>query len=104
MTQNYRGLKAAVIVMGVLLVLGTAALIAGLIRQAQKIDDHFSAIPGSWEAVLPPELAGEVTAIAQDGARLSLLIAQDGVQHIVIVDTGSGEIVGHLRPAPGKTE
>ncbi len=104
MTQNYRGLKAAVIIMGVLLVLGTAALIAGLIRQAQKIDNHFSAAPARWEAVLPAALAGKVTAIAQDGARLSLLIAQKGTQHIVIIDTGSGDIVGHLRPAPGETE
>ncbi|HBA41847.1 MAG TPA: hypothetical protein DCZ07_02625 [Alphaproteobacteria bacterium] len=103
-TQNYRGLKAAVIIMGVLLILGTAALIAGLIRQAQKIDDHFSAAPARWEAVLPPELAGEVSAIAQDGARLSLLIAREGGHHIVIIDTGSGDIVGHLRTAVGDRE
>lgn len=90
--------------MGVLLVLGTAALIAGLIRQAQKIDAHFSAAPARWEAVLPAELAGEVTAIAQDGARLSLLIAKRGEQHVVIIDTGSGDIVGLLRPAVRETE
>lgn len=102
--QNYRGLKAAVIIMGILLILGTAALIVGLIRQAQKIDDHFSAAPARWEAVLPPELAGQVTAIAPDGGRLSLLIVQHGVQHIVIIDTGSGDIVGHLRPAAGERE
>lgn len=97
-TQNYRGLKTAVIVMGVLLVFGTAALIAGLINQARKISQVMD-LPVASNAAnapntvqLPPELAGHVAQMTQDGPRLSLLVERNGVQKVVVIDLASGAV------------
>ena len=100
MTQNYRGLKTAVIVMGVMLVVGTAVLIAGLVRQAQRIGEAFDTPAVAWDLVLPPEHAGKIVQMSQADGRLSLLIERDGRRHIAVVDIASGNVVGTISPEP----
>lgn len=97
-TQNYRGLKTAVIVMGVLLVSGTAALVAGMIHQAGRISEVFDAPDAPRMIILPPELAGRVAQMTQDGLRLSLLVERNGAQKVVIIDLTSGAVRAVIDP------
>lgn len=97
MTQNYRGLKAAVIIMGALLVAGTIALVVGMVRQAGRIAETFDTT-ARQHITLPPELAGKIVQIQVAGGRLVLLIERPEGQKVVIMDMGSGEVVSTLDP------
>jgi hypothetical protein len=97
-TQNYRGLKAAVIIMGVLLVFGTIALVVGMVRQAGRIADHFDD-RAMQHNTLPPELAGKVLQMQVEGGRLVLLVERADGQKIVILDMASGKVISTVDPA-----
>lgn len=98
-TQNYRGLKAAVIIMGVLLVVGTIALVIGMVRQAGRIADHFDD-KAMQQISLPQELAGQVIHMQVAGGRLILLIERAaGGQKIVVLDLASGKVISTVDPA-----
>jgi hypothetical protein len=96
-TQNYRGLKAAVIIMGVLLVAGTIALVVGMVRQAGRIADSFDK-SAMQNITLPPELAGKIVQMQVAGGRLVLLIERSGAQKIVVLDLATGKVVSTLTP------
>lgn len=98
-TQNYRGLKAAVIIMGILLVVGTIALVVGMVRQAGRIADHFDD-RAMQHTTLPPELAGKVIQMQVDGGRLVLLVERTQGQKIIIMDMANGMVISTLDPAP----
>lgn len=98
-TQNYRGLKSAVIIMGVLLVLGTIALVVGMVRQAGRIADHFDH-KAMQNITLPQELAGKVMQMQVDGGRLVLLVKRGSGQKIVILDMASGQVIATVDPVP----
>lgn len=84
--------------MGVLLVAGTIALITGMIQKSGEIGDAFGT-PGKARVIgLPPELAGRVVHMTQDGSRLSLLIERQGVQRVVVVDLASGAVQATVNP------
>lgn len=100
MTQNYRGLKSAVIIMGVLLVLGTIALVVGMVRQAGRISDHFDKPALVQNTILPPDVAGKVVQMQMDGGRLLLLVEQaGGKQKILVLDLASGAVLSTVDPA-----
>lgn len=99
MTHNYRGLKAAVIIMGILLVVGTIALVVGMVRQAGRIADHFDDTMVR-NLTLPQELAGRVVQMQADGGRLVLLVERADGQKIIILDVTSGRVISMLDPAP----
>ncbi|HEX4889030.1 MAG TPA: hypothetical protein VFW37_01480 [Alphaproteobacteria bacterium] len=99
-TQNYRGLKAAVIIMGVLLVMGTIALVIGMMRQAGRIADHFDDRAVTQNIALPPELAGRVVEMQVDNGRLVLLVERNAAQKLVILDMASGAVLSVLDPSP----
>lgn len=84
--------------MGVLLVVGTIALVVGMVRQAGRIADHFDK-PALQTVTLPPELAGKVVQMQLDAGRLSLLVERDGRQKIVILDAASGVVLATIDPA-----
>jgi hypothetical protein len=97
-TQNYRGLKAAVIIMGVLLVIGTIALVVGMVRQAGRIADHFDD-KAARNITLPQELTGKVLQMQADGGRLVLLVERADGQKIIILDMTSGKVISTVDPA-----
>lgn len=97
-TENYRGLKTAVIVMGVLLVVGTIALIIGMVQKSGEIDEVFAKSGAPRNIALAPELAGRVVQMTQDGNRLSLLIERDGIQRVVVIDIASGALLATVQP------
>ena len=84
--------------MGVLLVLGTVALVIGMVRQAGHIADHFDD-KALQQITLPQELAGKVVQMQVDNGRLVLLVERGGGQKIVILDMASGKVITTLNPA-----
>jgi len=99
-----RALKALVIVMTVLLVGGTAALIAGLVwrathhaatRQAATAPPPAAARP--FTAALDLPAGASVREMRATGERLVLRIAlADGGERLVVLDLGSGARLGTI--------
>lgn len=99
--QNYRGLKAAVIIMGVLLVLGSIALVVGLVRQTARINESVTQ-KSLQNIVLPLELSGKITQFQIDGGRLMLLTEEMDRQKLILLDLTSGEILMQIEPKTAK--
>ena len=83
--------------MGVLIVIGTIALVIGMVRQADRIADHFDE-KALQNIALPPELAGKVMQMQVDGGRLVLLVERGESQKIVILDLASGKMIATVDP------
>jgi len=88
---NLRGLKIAVIVMGVLIVLATALLVATIIRRQAGASSAASSPPAGSGTVLLDEPAGtrigSVVAV-RDG--VALLLQGGGPDRVVLVDPTTG--------------
>lgn len=100
-----RALKLLVIVMGVLLVGGTAALIAAIIdRASHRAGAPSSPGRGFDRAVidLPPG-ARVLDSTAADGRLVVRIGLAEGGEQLVLIDPASGARLGtiELRPAPG---
>jgi hypothetical protein len=106
-------LKIAVVVMGVLLVAGLAAVIAGLIYQAAKVGkktpaeatvaasppDPVSlerAASGALESLAIPG-DGEVVSMSLDGHRLALYVRSRQNSEIVVVDLTTGKVASRVK-------
>ncbi len=84
--------------MGVLLVVGTIALVVGMVRQAGRIADHFDdRVPRNM--TLPQELAGKVLQMQVEGGRLVLLVERADRQKIIILDMAGGKVISTVDPA-----
>ncbi len=102
-----RALKLLVVVMGVLLVAGTAALIVAIIDRAS----HRSAAPPSAarsfdRAVIDlPAGARVLDSAAADGRLVVRIGLAEGGQQLILIDPASGVRLGtiELRPALGAT-
>ena len=84
--------------MGVLLVVGTIALVVGMVRQAGRIADHFDETVAR-NMTLPQELAGKVLQMQVEGGRLVLLVERADRQKIIILDMASGKVISTVDPA-----
>lgn len=115
-------LKALVIGMGILIVIGMGVLGYGLYKQARELDAggarSSSVSPsasssasssggggkgatGFGEAVLPIPAGCEIAEVKPDGDRLYVIIGPaPSCARIVIVDPKSGKIMGTLKAAP----
>ncbi|MBI3676588.1 MAG: hypothetical protein HY243_08210 [Proteobacteria bacterium] len=92
----YRGLKAVVIILGVLIVLGLGALVTGMIlkfngksRPASGEGETFALAPGS--AIVSSEVSG---------SRLILRVKNETGEEIDIVDTQDGHLISRIKAAP----
>ncbi|MEM7398555.1 MAG: hypothetical protein AAF354_06400 [Pseudomonadota bacterium] len=113
-------LKVAVVVMGIMLLAGLAAVIAGMIYQASKIGTEPSA-PAQAAVAAPDPIALEptkpgvphtldipgdanVVSMSLDGHRLALHLRSRDSAGIVVIDLNSGKVVSRLKiesaPAP----
>jgi len=84
--------------MGILLVVGTIALVVGMVRQAGRIADHFDDTMVR-NLTLPQELAGKVLQMQVEGGRLVLLVERADRQKIIILDMASGKVISTVDPA-----
>jgi hypothetical protein len=87
-----RVLKILTVVMGVMILVGTAALVAVIIRRAGS-----GSAPSAPVALVLDEPAGtQIAGIAAAGDRLALLL-QGGVgDRVVLVDPRSGTVAGRI--------
>ena len=89
-----RALKVAVVVMGVLIVLGTMGLLVGIVRRSGA-----PIAPASvWAAsVVLDEPAGtRIVGIAGVRDRLAVQLQGGGVDRVVLIDPVSGSMAGRI--------
>lgn len=124
-----RKLTVAVVVMGIILVLGFAALIAGLIYRSADLAQgsrkhtvpnvlstspatgsagtrssqfYRNAVPGIPHTDIPVPPGARITHVAVEGPRATLTVSHAGGTSLLIVNTQSGEILrtfGFASPA-----
>ena len=95
-TATYRGLKVAVILLGVLIAIAFAILVIGL---GVKLAAHGRA-PKTEGFALPPGATISATAVQND--RLIMRVKTLTGEEIDIVDTTNGNLVGRIETAPAR--
>ena len=103
LARNVGLLKAAVYIMGVLIVVGTIVLIGGIIWKASQLPATSTAAstvgPAAFDALDIAVPAGSsVGSVEIDGDRMAITLA--GAPEIIIVDLAQGEVVGRIRLDP----
>ncbi|HEY5301347.1 MAG TPA: hypothetical protein VIJ55_11785 [Acetobacteraceae bacterium] len=99
-----RALKAATIVMGILIVVGTAVLIAVIFKRANA--PHPAAggglVPSAARfATMLHEPAGtRITGLAAIGDALALSLQGGGADRVILIDPRTGETRGRITLAP----
>lgn len=107
--RQVRLLKVAVVVMGVMLLAGLAAVIAGMIYQASKVGKKPSSVAAQAAAgngiadagaLTLPE-GGAVSSMALDGDRLAVHLTAPGGGEIAIVDLTTGKVLSRIKLQTG---
>jgi hypothetical protein len=100
LARNVGLLKAAVYIMGILIVVGTIALFAGIIWKASQLPTASTAGAAAFDALDIAVPAGAaVHSVEIDGDRMAITL--EGAPEIIIVDLARGEVVGRIRLDPG---
>ena len=85
-----RALKAAVVVMGVLIVAGVATLVVALTQR-------LSGQAGPMASVLLDEpLGSRIAGVSMAPDRLAVQVQGGGPDRVVLVDTRSGRVIGRI--------
>ena len=92
-----RALKAAVVVMGVLLIVGTGVLIAVI---AARLAHYRSVEAGSATIMMPPGARIEAMTSAGDRLVLALVLA-DGSRQLLVIDLAQGRKLATITLRPG---
>ena len=105
-------LKRVVIGLGVLIVISLAVIVWGVARNAGRMMSGDAAPALSYPAAAPRGGFGEVPVDVPSGSRLMGVTAagergllrlrlRDGSEKVVVVDLGTGAVLGTLVVAPG---
>jgi hypothetical protein len=87
-----RGLKLLVVVMGVMLIAGVAALVATLaVRLSQHATPAFTAPP----LALPKGAKIDAMSIGPDRIVLNIVLA-DGIRQLLVLDMRTGRLIGTI--------
>lgn len=99
-TAGMRGMKYAVIGMGVVLILGFFIILARIVYLTSRMDA--SPAPGADLSIAVPAGA-EVTTMSLSGNRMALHLSgpEADARSIVILDLASGRVVSRVRLIPG---
>lgn len=97
--RNVRLLKRVVYILGVLIVIGTLALIGGIVWKAGQLPARSSA-QGFGESLVAVPPGTEVSRMAFDGDRLAVHVTGGGKSEILLIDPRQGRLVGRIRLAP----
>ena len=89
-----RALKIATIVMGVLIVVGTAALLIAVFRRVSAPPG--SALPASVAAVLDEPAGTHIAGIAAVRDLLAVQLAGGGADRVVLIDPATGAVAGRI--------
>ncbi len=101
MNENHRGLKAVVIILGILIFVMLGVIVTTILSRASQMAEGGSNFKAFGELDMPlPEGARIVESLA-DGGRLILRLRDDkGAESMVIVDLATGARLGTLRLTP----
>jgi hypothetical protein len=96
-----RALKAATIVMGVLILVGTAVLIATIFKRATApAKGGFVPAAATLATMLHEPPGTRITGIAAVGDALALTLEGGGPGRVVLIDPRTGEPRGRITLAP----
>ena len=98
-TQTTRALKAVVIVLGVIIVLGAAVIAVEIVRRA---GDLVQPAPERFATTTVPLAAdARIVGMTGEGDAISLLVeAADGRQRVITIDRRTGAVLGTLTFEP----
>ncbi|MFO1024647.1 MAG: hypothetical protein U1E70_05635 [Acetobacteraceae bacterium] len=97
MGNDFRGVKIAAIVMGVLIVVGTIGLAIGVVRKASAPSVPVAAaLPSVVDVVLQEPEGTRIAAIAVLADRLAVQLQGGGVDRVVLVDPKTGALAGRV--------
>ena len=105
--QDHKGLKAVVIILGVLLILGFIALIVGVFYQISKEDPaeevsvpvNLANVDLNGDILLHLPQGAQIIQVDLDGERAAVLVqhpGSTGQREILIVDLNSGQVAAKL--------
>jgi hypothetical protein len=97
--RNVRILKRVVYILGVLIVLGTLALIGGIVWKAGQLPSR-PASGGFGEALVAVPPGATVGHMAFDGERLAVHVQGGGRSEILLIDARQGRLLGRIRLSP----
>jgi hypothetical protein len=95
--RNYRALKAAVILMGVLIVLGLILVFAAIVNRMSAGGSTAEVAPVG--VAMAPDIAallgpdGEVVSTALDGSRLAIVFKRPEGHAVLVVDLRTGQVL-----------
>lgn len=102
--RQLRILKIAVVVMGLVLIVGFVVLLVGIFYQASQVSERSAAKKGAGVSsafaptvTLPVAPGATVSHMALDGNRLAVHLSGSGGAQIVVIDLASGRIVSRVR-------
>jgi hypothetical protein len=90
-----RGLKVAVVVMGVLIVLGTVGLAVGIFRRGSAPAGPIP-MPAVVMAMLQEPEGTQIVSIAALADRLAIQLHGGGADRVVLVDPRTGALAGRI--------
>jgi hypothetical protein len=96
MGNGMRALKIAVIVMGVLIVVGTTALIVVVVHRLTSPAPFAAALPASVAATLDEPAGTRIAGIAAVRDRLAIQLQGGGTDRVVLIDPDTGVITGRI--------
>lgn len=114
MIQNIRLLKAVVIVLGLVIVIGMGALLLAFAQTGKPGNGENNRDPGNGEALTPNDFTSaaaleriqlpagaRILEMDLDGGRIALRLAlPDGTEELAVYDLATGERLGALAIAP----
>jgi hypothetical protein len=95
MGDGMRALKVAVVVMGVLIVVGTMGLVVGIARRSAA-PSVVSAAAWAASVVLDEPAGTRIVGIAVVRDRLAVQLQGGGADRVVLIDPASGAVAGRI--------
>jgi hypothetical protein len=97
MGDGMRALKAAVVVMGVLIVLGTMGLVIGIARRSgAPVTVPVASSLALVSAVLDEPAGTRIAGIVAVRDRLAVQLQGGGVDRVVLIDPVTGTLAGQI--------
>jgi hypothetical protein len=95
MGDGMRALKVAVVVMGVLIVLGTIGLVVGIARRSGT-PVAVATWPAVMAAVLDEPAGTRIAGLAAVRDRLAVQLQGGGADRVVLIDPATGAVAGRI--------
>jgi hypothetical protein len=96
MGDGMRGLKIAVVVMGVLIGLGTIGLVVGIARRSVAPVVAVATWPAAMAAVLDEPAGTRIAGIVAVRDRLAVQLQGGGADRVVLIDPATGTVAGRI--------